>query len=269
MSMYESGHNAVTAPVTQQGIVVFNAQKDSYSIDQRVSATGDRRGEGGLNANAGQVADDNFHVLQHELALCHKLEYRGDVNRDSRPVVTSYNGFIASGADQKKFTFAGVAATRALHDQYNSVNNEEDCTVQIGGMCTVLNNGAGNIKFNDWVIWDYPALDEAGLPQQPVTPMYGCPGTKLQFRVQSLDTLLNTFESGDYEDLTPEWHAEVDDVDVTPCRVQAIMTEMRRNISVGTRQALKSELRGFAFGRAMNDARVGNQLDILLGGHCC
>jgi hypothetical protein len=225
--MYQQ--KAVTSPVTQQGIVVFNAQKDAYSISQRMQILQQSDTPEDLFGYKFGQQDDLFHVLPHEIAMCHEVEFRSGENRDSRPIITSLNGIVRKDAGAK-LTFAGIVATRALHDSYNAVGNEDDCVVQIGGMVTILNNGAKTIPFNAWVMWQFPLIHgtDDGVEQERV---YGAPDGKQQVMVHPYDksdrigTETDHVLSGDYP-------------------------------------------RDRIFGRAMCSAEPGQQLDILLGAHC-
>jgi|TARA_B110000211_G_scaffold212001_1_gene251315 hypothetical protein len=238
-----TAHQAVTNPVTQQGIVVLNARKDSYSI-----ATRNREGA---------HADENFHVLQHELAFTHEVQFRADVGEESVGIITSSNGMDKSSIDAflLEARFVGIAATRALHDSYNSVSNEEDCTVQIGGMCTVLNNGQQPVTMNDWVMWDTVLFVGPGEQDFGGEQVYGAPKTKEQFTVLSANWL-----SSNYERLR---HEAGEPAALHGLGANAIGM-IKEKQGYGGMAHVQSNV---IFGRAMNNAQPGAQLDILLGSH--
>jgi hypothetical protein len=191
------------------------------------------------------------------------------VGEESVGIITSSNGMEKDKLIEARFV--GIAATRALHDSYNSVSNEEDCTVQIGGMCTVLNNGRYPVTMNDWVMWDTvlfvgPGEDDFGGEQ-----VYGAPKSKEQFTVLSANWLSNN-----YEDLR---------TDVAPSRGgseaqkvaalerlhglghNAIKIIMHKGESDQGYERMAHVQSNVIFGRAMNNAQPGAQLDILLGSH--
>ena len=253
--MYNQQQRAVTNPVTQQGIVVVNARKDSYSIASRIDSDRGTR-----------HTDEDFHVLTHELAFTHSVDYREELGEESVGIVTSSNGILDMPdiQDDDRFLkvfeerltgtpstlpvrFVGVAATRALHDSYNSVNNEEDCTVQIGGMCTVLNNGPRTISANDWVMWDTPTTKR--------DRVYGAPDTKAQFTVDSF-----SYIKDNHDELLDDWHDAPNGLNAKMLIVSMAMSGMPFP------QIFSTE--NIVIGRAMNNSAPGAQLDILLGAHC-
>ena len=253
--MYNQQQRAVTNPVTQQGIVVVNARKDSYSIASRIDSDRGTR-----------HTDEDFHVLTHELAFTHSVDYREELGEESVGIVTSSNGILdipdieSEAGFNKVFEerlsgtpstlpvrFVGVAATRALHDSYNSVNNEEDCTVQIGGMCTVLNNGPRSISANDWVMWDTPTTKR--------DRVYGAPDTKAQFTVDSF-----SYIKDNHDELLDDWHDAPNGLNAKMLIVSMAMSGMPFP------QIFSTE--NIVIGRAMNNSAPGAQLDILLGAHC-
>ena len=150
----------ITSPITQSGRVVINARKDTYSIDKRMReiTTHDEDNKIGWGASDG-IADENFSVLPHEIAVydCVRMYESRLAREESIPVITSANGLTANNwqinDDAEGVAFMGVAMSRALHDSRNAARNEEDCTVQVGGLCTILNNGGEDIKAGEWVAY--------------------------------------------------------------------------------------------------------------------
>lgn len=140
---YQGNSNTIESPVTQSGRVIINAQKDQFSIHTR--------------QNACKLPDEHFHVLTHEIAF-HDTERTFEnsaYTNDSRvPVVT--NLATAEPGQPDRFRLLGVVGSRALHNSTNAMLNEEDCTVQIGGICTVLNNSLNPIKVGDIIGVEIP-----------------------------------------------------------------------------------------------------------------
>jgi plastocyanin len=216
---------SINSPITQSGRVVVNAVKDAYSIYRR---------RHNAHPDGGDVSQDQFfHVLTHELAfrdLDRTYETRSTAYDNRLAVVTSWNGGKPQSADSDHdVAFVGVAATRALHDEASQHANEEDCVVQVGGLCTVLNNDDAQIAAGDWVAWDWPG---------GAVHTEGAPAAKRTFRVRSLNSLLSDFDGKDTADKE--------------------LKLMLGNVLLANR----------VIGRAMSTARPGDQLDILLGSYC-
>ena len=217
---------SISSPITQSGRVVINAVKDTYSIYKRrhSNTTGDATDE-----------DQLFHVLPHELAF-------RDMDRRYESQTNSYDNRVAvitsvNGADQeamRNMAFMGVAATRALHDENNPHNNEEDCVVQVGGLCTVINNSSSAIAAGDWVCYDFPNLDDTYIHAE------GVPSKKRTAIVRSLNDILGRGAG-----------------------TSAATDTYLSGYLMGERLA-----RNRVFGRAMSTAQSGEQLDILLGTIC-
>ena len=130
--------NTVRSPITQSGRVVFNAQKDPYAIWEREQP--------GNAAEFPKDCDECYSVLTHELAFHYtERKFQNEPGSGDRlPVITSFNHVPAE--ERKAYTFIGVVSSGARHDSTSQAANEEDCTVQIGGLCTVVNNSEGKIE---------------------------------------------------------------------------------------------------------------------------
>jgi len=159
--------NKITSPITQSGRVVVNAMKDGFSIMKRQRNA----------ARTDDVMDDaNYHVLVHELAFIDRdRKFENRMGQDSRvPIITSVNGMDSLAYIQ----FVGVVGSRALHDSRNNTLNEEDCTVQIGGLCTVMNLSPLTIEVGDWLTWT---------SSQPASRVQGVQKTKKTLTVIRAD----------------------------------------------------------------------------------
>ena len=242
--------NQIVNPITQSGRVVLNARKDTHSIDRRVRLLTEHPNDpsseiawGGANG----VHDENFSVLTHEIAVydCtrdYELRLGG---AESVPVVTSANGMTVENWDiasyTKGVTFMGIAGSRALHDSRNASRNEEDCTVQIGGLCTIVNNGGAPISVGEWVAWDYPEPDvytddngEHVINEDALhEPILGTPFTKKQFRVRGyehfLHTLLSNNRDSDARKHMARYDADGTNASTRHCE-QARLVEKREHV---------------------------------------
>lgn len=127
--------NTVRSPVTQSGRVIFNGQKDSYDIWQRENTTA-------AHAYNPKDCDECYSVLTHELAFHLKpRKFQTQASAGDRlPVMTSFNHVVPSTLED--YAFIGVVSSGARHSSTSQAANEEDCTVQIGGLCTVVNTSS-------------------------------------------------------------------------------------------------------------------------------
>ena len=276
-ALWSSGQ--VSTPITQSGRVVINARKDTFSITNRVVASN----AGDPSDFSRDTADENFSVLTHEIAMYDTERHYEPhaMHEESVPVVTSMNGLPHERGETlpkcytlyhgsvtgDRFTFMGIAGSRALHDSQDAARNEEDCTVQVGGLCTTINNGPEPIRVGEWVCWDYPVPDSIATKMSYASvKTLGVPFTKSQFRVRSY---LNFVESVVHSLGAKGTSANtalfgLDLLRAGPPIYDATSDEKDRlAITAGVAQTL----RGRIFARAMNTAAVGAQLDLLLGSH--
>ena len=132
--------NTIRSPITQSGRVVFNGQKDPYTIWQRTN-------DSSCKDKHPADCDECYSVLTHELAYHHTVRhYETNASAGDRlPIITSFNHVSAEKA-RSEFAFIGVVSSGARHSGVSQAANEEDCTVQIGGLCTVINNSEDKIN---------------------------------------------------------------------------------------------------------------------------
>ena len=136
MSQYYGGASrSIESPITQSGRVVLNGVKDLYTIAQRnFQGQGEER-----------PSDDHFSLMTHELAFYDSQRtYENLQYKDTRvPVFTCFCGMDSAVALDAEFI--GVIGSRAIHSTTNQALNEEDTTIQVGGLCTIMNNGGDTI----------------------------------------------------------------------------------------------------------------------------
>ena len=208
------GYPSLQNPITKSGRVVLNGKKDRVNIRYRQHGSVPRDKKVECLKKLGQIyvdgkSDENYNVLNHEIALhCRvgKPTYHLVAPHDgSVATVTSCNGWVDDmgfeestlmPADMCKalgmvwlpkphgkaadgITFAGIAATRAKHDSSDMAANEDDCVLQSGGMCTLYNNSTASIEVNNWVLWDFPGLNQK--QERKIAKPQGVPATKGQF----------------------------------------------------------------------------------------
>lgn len=262
-------NGGVQSPITQSGRVVLNAQKDEYSIQRRRRAQLEESSVGNtgidpiMHTHGG--CDDDYSIMSHEIA-CHDSDRRYEhrmARHESVQVVTSANGF-----SQKHYSldpnenpdptvsFMGIAGSRARHNERDAQSNETDCVVQIGGLCTIINNGPKQIRVNEWVCWDFPQSDynKDGTPVEvEYFQQQGVPFSKRQFIVRGHTEFLGSVLGGDQSSR------------LTSRNIDPLLTVMEVKKSQELTMTLTA---GRIFGKAMNTATVGGQLDILLGAHC-
>ena len=211
---------------------------------------------------------------------CVRLYESRLAREESVPVITSANGLKADdwqvNDEAESVAFMGVAMSRALHDSRNAARNEEDCTVQVGGLCTILNNGGDNIKAGEWVAWDYPEPDmflqaSATAGDNLVAnenayrePTLGTPHTKCQFRVRSYNEMLKAMT-------TPKKSCDKNRLGQGEDAIELgfmIGTKAELHMDVFKAHKILRRIEGRIFGRAMSSASRGEPVDILLGAHC-
>jgi hypothetical protein len=175
MSEYYGGNpQTIESPITQSGRVIINGVKDMYDIGQR--------------ENAAQQHAECFSLLTHELAF-HRTnrDHENALYRDSRvPVITCFNG----AKETDRYTFVGIIGSRALHDPKNRLLNEEDTTLQIGGLCTVMNNGDTTFKVGDYVSYKGGIGANGSTPKQETNNknVLGVPRMKQLAQITALTT---------------------------------------------------------------------------------
>jgi len=300
--------NQIVNPITQSGRVVLNARKDTYSIDRRVrkisQASNTADVEIGWGAHDG-VLDENFSVLTHEIAVydCQRDFELRLTGGESVPVITSANGLNMEAwnfdGTEESVSFMGIAGSRALHDSRNAARNEEDCTVQIGGLCTIVNNGGAPITVGEWVAWDFPEPDyyvtstHSPVHNEPqYEPILGTPFSKRQFRVRGYNAFLQSLLQGNMRNdhahrSTAQYYADEDNAEVRECdkerisslaQSQHVLHELTEDAKIkGTfslqtqgllqATAMTRKLEGRIFGRAMSTAQPGEPIDIFIGNH--
>jgi hypothetical protein len=282
-ALWNSGQ--ITTPITQSGRVVINARKDTFSIMHRTN----HLNSGGTSEFGNSAVDENFSVLTHEVAMYDNMrEFEAQVNHEeSVPIVTSLNGHEDYAGEQNvydlamsnpasdRFTFMGIVGSRALHDSQNGARNEEDCTVQVGGLCTVINSSSDVIRVGEWVCWDYPVPETVAQSNgYEAIKTLGVPFTKSQFRIRSYVEFVESIIAGITPNNTDGGQranlARTKEIDMNR------FVAGGRSLSAGTADVLQLSiltsaaalsLRGRIIGRAMNTSAVGAQLDILLGSH--
>lgn len=243
--------NQIVNPITQSGRVVLNARKDTYSIDRRVrkisQASDIAEEQIAWGAHDG-VLDENFSVLTHEIAVydCKRDFELRLTGGESVPIITSANGMEVDAwnfDDQtESVSFMGIAGSRALHDSRNAARNEEDCTVQIGGLCTIVNNGGAPITVGEWVAWDFPEPDYYKTLTNPMMqnddrqyePILGTPFSKRQFRVRGYNAFLQSLLSGNLDDSTKrstaQFYADEHNAEIRECdkeRISSLVTSQK------------------------------------------
>ena len=188
--MSSMGVASLSNPITKSGRVVFNAKKDTRHI--RVQQFGSKKG----SFSDKKASDELYNILNHEIAVhvsggAHN-QHRMNSYGGAISVLTSCNGwpyklkdssepgklFTPDADDKYEVTFAGIAATRALHDTKDMSRNEEDCVVQSGGLCTLFNGGDDSIDVNQWVYWDFPDPEKTS---RTFAQPEGVPKDKKQF----------------------------------------------------------------------------------------
>lgn len=307
----------VQNPITQSGRVVINAAKDEYSIQARRSLMRTQSDivpqtlqKIGWNGNDD---DNDFSVLTHEIAVHdNRRDFESRLARhESVQVITSANGltmedFKIGNMDPMKvprISFVGIAGTRARHNETSLAANETDCVVQIGGLCTIINNGPLPIRVGEWVCWDFPE-PRYDLNGQPATAQrqrqQGVPDSKAQFRVRGYNAFMTSLIKGcdptsiDEQDMSYECmmsdtarlnttaehgsalhrlakFVEFGNSEETSNVVQALYTPMLQSTTGNILKAqniAREVSAGRVFGKAMSTSQPGQQLDILLGAHC-
>ena len=273
----------ITSPITQSGRVVINARKDTYSIDKRMReiTTHDEDNTIGWGGSDG-IADENFSVLPHEIAVydCVRMYESRLAREESVAVITSANGLDVNNwqinDEAEGVAFMGVAMSRALHDSRNAARNEEDCTVQVGGLCTILNNGGKDIKAGEWVAWDYPEPDMYLVPTETATntvpngQMYrpatlGTPYSKCQFRVRSYNEMVESITNPEKD---CEMHRMKSGQAAEASGFLFAPSKLELKVDVFKAHQVLRKIEGRIFGRAMSSASQGEPVDILLGAHC-
>lgn len=248
-----AGMYTVNSPITQSGRVVYNAQKDTFSI-QRRRRTLDRNHS--MHYGSEHDTDECYSVLAHELAMFDNNRDFAVQRRDNRiPIITSANGLYHAGENhelsrktESTISFLGVASSRAIHNESNAAANEDDCTVQCGGLCTVVNNGDRVIRAGDWVCWDFPTKDN-----NEFSAVQGTPANKQTFRIVSEKNLTLTYTSG-----------------VSGLRFDADDEVAMNQLLLGSIEynSMKDLVRSRVIGRAMSSGDRGAMIDILLGSLC-
>lgn len=278
--MWASG--GVQNPITQSGRVVLNATKDEYSIHRRRTAIRNHIPGENLSPSdkivwgSGADVDDDYSVLVHEIAVHdsnRQFEHRM-ARHESVPVVTSANGFTADCYDlyqpagKNSLTFMGIAGTRARHNEVDAIANESDCVVQIGGLCTIINNGPFQIPVGEWVCWDFPVPDEHARGDDELPKQQGVSSSKKQFIVRGYNAFMSSVLNIQNAYKKSYDSSRLGKMQETPVEKSYAMEMFNVQENCLQAQSRMMQIQGRIFGKAMNTAQPGQQLDILLGAHC-
>lgn len=276
MSRYSD--SSFSNPITKSGRVVYNVCMDMDHARYR-----QKPAEGRFKAvdNVSQrVSADILTIQPHEICLqqdetMFRRGYQKSINDTEVQLLSCLNGlktkssnFTArASSDEKRLAvrktlkFGGVAATRSVYDASKEsfgrpIANDAMFVSQFGGLCTIMNTGDEEIKAGHWVVWDLPKHPDEGLnmiglkeKQMVITRPYRAYGHDMK----SIQLRLAT-----------------DPV------LQALMGRVRAAAGGGAGDANEARLlislndylleeRSRVIGRALQTAKTGETLDLLLG----
>lgn len=162
-------------------------------------------------------------------------------------------------AVRKTLKFGGVAATRSIYDASKEsygrpIANDAMFVSQFGGLCTIMNTGDEEIKAGHWVVWDLPKHPEEGLnmiglkeKQMVITRPYRAYGhdqKSIQLRLAT-DPVLMAIMGRIKSDVAGD-------------------SSSQANLLIQLNDYLLEE-RSRVIGRALQTAKTGETLDLLLG----
>ena len=151
-------------PITSQGRVVYNAFKDNAQISQRREVEKD-----GSALYGGSTEDESLSIYPGD--LCFTTDGSTAMGM---PKKSSYQTFVMSTLNQafengqsldevrESIRFAGVAGASGA--RLDCVHPEDDLSIVIGGLQTLLNTGNERINNGDYVLWDVPVPAPNGAP---------------------------------------------------------------------------------------------------------
>jgi hypothetical protein len=153
-------------PVTQQGLVIYNAYADSeWSTAQKLKDASECLIGGGND-------DEHLQIHKGEILLMlkrrvptqlSKIKSHGDC---SYRVFSSINRAFSRGDRLcdviDRLDCAGIAGTYTKEDRRGE-NSKRDLIAQVGGLATVINTGQDYIQTGDILFWDLPASTEEAM----------------------------------------------------------------------------------------------------------
>jgi hypothetical protein len=183
MSRYND--SSFSNPITKSGRVVYNVCMDMDHARYRQKAA-----EGRFRAvdNVSQrVSADILTIQPHEICLqqdesMFRRGYQKSINDTEIQLLSCLNGLKTkssnltgkTSSDEKRLAvrktlkFGGVASTRSIYDASKEsygrpIANDAMFVSQFGGLCTIMNTGDEEIKAGHWIVWDLPKHPEEGL----------------------------------------------------------------------------------------------------------
>jgi len=183
MSRYND--SSFSNPITKSGRVVYNVCMDMDHARYR-----QKPAEGRFKAvdNVSQrISADILTIQPHEICLqqdetMFRRGYQKSINDTEVQLLSCLNGLKTkssnltgkASSDEKRLAvrktlkFGGVAATRSIYDASKEsfgrpIANDAMFVSQFGGLCTIMNTGDEEIKAGHWVVWDLPKHPDEGL----------------------------------------------------------------------------------------------------------
>ena len=276
MSRYND--SSFSNPITKSGRVVYNVCMDMDHARYR-----QKPAEGRYVAveNISQrVSADILTIQPHEICLqqdesMFRRGYQKSINDTEVQLLSCLNGLktkasVLSGkasSDEKRLAvrktlkFGGVAATRSIYDASKEsygrpIANDAMFVSQFGGLCTIMNTGDVEIKAGQWVVWDLPKHPEEGLnmiglkeKQMVITRPYRAYGhdmKSLKLRLATDTQLIAVMGR------------------IRGAAQSGTDSEDEARLLIGLNDYLLEE-RSRVIGRALQTAKTGETLDLLLG----
>ena len=288
---------SLRSTITKSGRVVFNAKRDKQNIHRRQRGSG----SSGTNSAVPQYSKSNndgdevYNVLNHEIAITVAASATSAFSYapldGSISVITSVNNvthsmigqqhkqiadaiginYLPGASDDWKVSYAGIAATRALHDSKNSARDEEMCVVQCGGLCTIFNGGDYIIRANDWVMWDMPKSPTAGGKRQWAQPE-GTPASKLTFvpvPFRQVRMELQKMKYGLHTYSNPAKNKRfIGSADDEKAETYAIQKGKQGAVLLLVYNHVDEHVKSRVFARSLSTAKPGQAFDCILGAYC-
>ena len=292
--MLAGGFDAAKSPITQQGKVIYNCRRDDVDLN-------DRRQNAPIDFQL-RNSDDVFTIQIRDACLAKRLNNQTYVAHSDLMVTGCTNGMrnryetrherlynsidrltknlplhkdeanaylrmILDEGCMEEYTFAGFANTRCLYDS-TSANHEDNFTVQLGGMMTVINTGADTMSAGDLVYWSIRPKANTSQRSASNAPRYartpGQPQGKEQVVLLPLgnpvDTTTSSLNVKNFDEHFDACLLEIMNGSLSdPVKVETIkkLAEFKL-MSHETKQKR-------VIGRALSSSEPGKPFDILIG----